>query len=93
MTQPTQPRFLTVPQVAEELTTSQAQILALIRRRELVAIRIGGRGQWRGERSKLEEYIARCYDETDRRLRGGEVDPAADDPGGDSGDDGGESSI
>ena len=54
-------RFLTIPQVAEELATSPAQILALIKRGELGALQIGGRGQWRIERVRLEEYIARCY--------------------------------
>ena len=27
------------------------------------------RGQWRIERAKLEEYIERCYDETERKLQ------------------------
>jgi len=62
------PRFLTIPQVAEELATSEAQIIALLKRRELVGLKLGGRGQWRIERVKLEEFITRCYD-TDR-LRG-----------------------
>jgi excisionase family DNA binding protein len=68
------PRFLTVPQVAEELATSDAQIMALLKRGELVGVQIGGRGHWRVERVRLEEYIARCYEETDRRLREGEPD-------------------
>jgi len=51
-------RFLTIPQVAEELATSEAQINALLKRGDLVAIKLGGRGQWRVERSKLEEFIA-----------------------------------
>jgi hypothetical protein len=46
-------RFLTVPQVAEELATSSAQIMALLKRGHLVGIQIGGRGQWRIERAKL----------------------------------------
>ena len=50
-------RFLTIPQVAEELATSEAQISALVKRGDLVAIKLGGRGQWRIERSKLEEFI------------------------------------
>lgn len=55
------PRFLTLEQVAEELNTSVAQIYALVRRGELPAIRLGGRGQWRVERAKLEEFIAALY--------------------------------
>ena len=57
-------RFLTLEQVAEELNTSVAQIYALVRRGELSAIRLGGRGQWRVEASELEAYIARMYDQT-----------------------------
>jgi excisionase family DNA binding protein len=64
------PRFLTLDQVADELATSRAQAYALIRRGELPAIKIGGRGQWRGERVKLEEYIAQAYDDTRRWLDG-----------------------
>lgn len=59
------PRFLTIDDVALELATSNAQVRALIKRRNLVAIRLGGRGQWRVERSKLEDFIAAAYTETD----------------------------
>ncbi|MBZ5735073.1 helix-turn-helix domain-containing protein [Nocardioides sp. TRM66260-LWL] len=58
------PRFLTLADVAEVLNTSSAQVYALVRRGELPAIKIGGRGQWRVEGERLEEYIARMYDET-----------------------------
>jgi excisionase family DNA binding protein len=57
------PRFLTLTDVAEVLNTSPAQVYALVRRGDLPAIKIGGRGQWRVETSRLEEYIARMYDE------------------------------
>lgn len=56
-----QPRFLTLADVAEVLSTSSAQVYALVRRGDLQAIKIGGRGQWRVERDKLEEYIVRMY--------------------------------
>ncbi|WP_121254934.1 helix-turn-helix domain-containing protein [Nocardioides ferulae] len=58
------PRFLTLTDVAEVLNTSSAQVYALVRRGDLPAIKIGGRGQWRVEASQLEEYIARMYAET-----------------------------
>ena len=58
------PRFLTLADVAEVLNTSSAQVYALVRRGELPAIKIGGRGQWRVEASQLEDYIARMYAET-----------------------------
>lgn len=59
-----EPRFLTLADVAEVLNTSSAQVYALVRSGELAAIRIGGRGQWRVERSALEDYIARMYEAT-----------------------------
>jgi excisionase family DNA binding protein len=55
------PRFLTLADVAEVLNTSQAQVYALVRRGDLPAIKIGGRGQWRVETAQLEEYIQRQY--------------------------------
>ncbi len=64
-----QPRFLTLDQVAEELSTTTAQIYALVRRGELPAIKLGGRGQWRVERARLEEYIVQLYGETERYIR------------------------
>lgn len=64
-----QPRFLTLDQVAEELSTTTAQIYALVRRGELPAIKLGGRGQWRVERARLEEYIARLYGETEQYIK------------------------
>jgi excisionase family DNA binding protein len=51
--------------VAEILNTSSAQVYALVRRRELKALKIGGRGQWRVEASELEAFIQRMYDQTD----------------------------
>ncbi len=58
------PRFLTLADVAEVLNTSSAQVYAMVRRGELEAIKIGGRGQWRVEATKLEDYIARAYQST-----------------------------
>jgi excisionase family DNA binding protein len=55
------PRFLTLADVAEVLNTSVAQVYALVRRGDLPAIKIGGRGQWRVESAQLEEYIQRMY--------------------------------
>lgn len=57
-------RFLTLADVAEVLNISTSQVYALVRNRELEAIKIGGRGQYRVEREKLEEYIARMYEQT-----------------------------
>jgi excisionase family DNA binding protein len=62
------PRFLTLADVAETLNISAAQTYALVRNRDLKAIKIGGRGQYRVEESELEAYIKRCYAETERFL-------------------------
>lgn len=58
------PRFLTLTDVGEILNISSAQTYALVRSGELPAIQIGGRGQWRVEQIKLEEYIAAAYEKT-----------------------------
>jgi excisionase family DNA binding protein len=60
----TEPRFLTLADVAEILNISTSQAYALVRNNELEAIKIGGRGQWRVERDRLEDYIARMYQQT-----------------------------
>lgn len=57
-------RFLTLSDVAEILNISASQTYALVRNGELPAIKIGGRGQWRVERTQLESYIERLYSET-----------------------------
>ena len=57
-------RFLQLSDVAEVLNISASQAYALVRNGELPAIKIGGRGQWRVERSQLEEYIQRAYAQT-----------------------------
>lgn len=58
------PRFLTLADVAEVLNTSSAQVYALVRRGELPAIKIGGRGQWRVESKVLETFIEQMYSQT-----------------------------
>ncbi len=74
------PRFLTLADVADILNVSWRQVYALVRRKELLAIQIGGRGQWRVESAELERFIAQRYDEA----RAGtmpeepEIDPVAD---------------
>jgi excisionase family DNA binding protein len=52
------PRFLTLADVAELLSTSVAQVYAMVRRGDLPAIKIGGRGQWRVSEDDLEVFIA-----------------------------------
>ncbi len=57
-------RFLQLADVAEVLNISASQTYALVRSGELPAIKIGGRGQWRVERTVLEDYIQRAYAQT-----------------------------
>jgi excisionase family DNA binding protein len=63
------PRFLTLADVAEILNTSLAQVTALVRRGDLRALKLGGRGQWRVETTELESFIERMYAETQEHLR------------------------
>ncbi len=57
-------RFLQLSDVAEILNISSSQTYSLVRSGDLAAIKVGGRGQWRVERSALEDYIRRCYEQT-----------------------------
>jgi excisionase family DNA binding protein len=50
--------------VADQLNVSPSQVYHMVRSGELPAIKVGGRGQWRIERRRLEEYIERKYAET-----------------------------
>jgi excisionase family DNA binding protein len=80
-------RFLTLDDVAEILNVSWSQAYALVRRKELIAIQIGGRGQWRVEKDELERFIQQKYAEA--RASAGEPEPEpaaadADAPGADA---------
>ncbi len=63
------PRFLTLADVAEVLNISANQAYALVRRGDLRAIKIGGRGQWRVEGTELERYIEAMYSSTQQHIR------------------------
>ncbi|WP_168198674.1 MULTISPECIES: helix-turn-helix domain-containing protein [Nesterenkonia] len=69
-------RFLTLPDVAEALNISMSQTRSLIRSGDIEGIQIGGRGQWRVEEAKLDEYIDRQY-ELQRQTRAAEHSQAA----------------
>ena len=70
------PRFLTLDDVAEILNVSWSQAYALVRRKELIAIQIGGRGQWRVSEADLETYIAAQYTATSEFIEQHPFDPA-----------------
>lgn len=74
-------RFLTLTDVGEILNITPAQTYALVRRGDLRALKIGGRGQWRVERAELEAYIQRMYDDTARFVAREPVDLEVPDPG------------
>lgn len=62
-------RFLLLSDVAAELNVSDSQVYHMVRSGELPAIKVGGRGQWRVERARLEEYIQQKYAETEAWVR------------------------
>jgi excisionase family DNA binding protein len=60
-------RFFTLAETAEVLAISVSQAYALVRSGELPAIKIGGNGHWRVERTVLQSYIDGKYEENRRR--------------------------
>ncbi len=52
-----QPRFYRMSEVTVLLATSEGQVRAMVRNGDLPAMKIGGRGQWRIERTRLDEWI------------------------------------
>ena len=62
-------RFLTLADVAEILNISASQTYALVRSGDLQGIQIGGRNQWRVERTALEDYIAEAYRKSSETLK------------------------
>ncbi|PRY68951.1 excisionase family DNA binding protein [Glaciihabitans tibetensis] len=59
-------RFLTLADVADVLNISSRSAYALVRSGELPAIKVGGHGHWRIERSVLESFIEAKYEEARR---------------------------
>ncbi|WP_231988176.1 DNA-binding protein [Nakamurella panacisegetis] len=51
-------------EITAELNNSLSQAYALVRCGDLQGIQIGGRNQWRVERSRLECYIEQAYQRT-----------------------------
>ncbi|MGO2751889.1 MAG: helix-turn-helix domain-containing protein [Pseudoclavibacter sp.] len=75
-------RFLTLAEVCEILNVTMDIATGLVQSGELPAIRIGGVGEWRVERTVLEQYIDDQY-EYQRRvaaLRQGEFADLGDFP-------------
>ncbi|MDR6417581.1 helix-turn-helix domain-containing protein [Pseudarthrobacter sulfonivorans] len=66
-------RFLTIEQVAEELSVGQPLVRSLLRTGELRGIQIGGRGIWRVAATDVEDYITQAYKITAERIAAGEI--------------------
>ena len=75
--EPSQPRFLTLAQVAEELNVKHSLVQGLIRTGELRAFQVGGRGMWRIGRQDVEDYITEAYRRTEARIAAGELEDGA----------------
>lgn len=74
--EPTQPRFLTLAQVADELNVKQSLVQGLIRTGELRAFQVGRRGIWRIGRQDVEDYIHLAYRRTAEGIVAGDLDDA-----------------
>jgi len=62
------PRFLTLTDVAEQLQISTAAVRNMVLKGELEAFQIGGRGQWRVDSQKFEEFIEQLHEEQRQRV-------------------------
>lgn len=60
------PKFVPLEHIMSELSISKSQAYALVRSGELRAIQIGGRGQSRVSLEAFEDYIQRCYADSER---------------------------
>jgi excisionase family DNA binding protein len=73
-----EPRFYKVEEVAGILTLRESQVYALLRSGELAGVKFGGRGVWRVERARLEEYIQRMHEQTAQWTRSHPLSPGPD---------------
>ncbi|USR79665.1 helix-turn-helix domain-containing protein [Arcanobacterium pinnipediorum] len=67
-------KFLTIADVAENLSVSAGQVRTLIKNGELSAIQVGGRGQWRISENAVEEYIQAAYEKTREKISSNSFD-------------------
>ena len=68
------PRFLSIADVAEQLSISAQAVRSLIRTGEVPAIQVGARGLWRIEVAALEDYIDKQYAHTSEAVSEGGLD-------------------
>jgi excisionase family DNA binding protein len=53
-------------EVAIYLNVSVPQVYSLVRSGDLPAVKLGGRGVWRVDRKRLDEYIDGLHEETEK---------------------------
>jgi excisionase family DNA binding protein len=70
-----EPRYLKLEDVAAYLSVSVPQVYALVRSGELPAIKIGGRGVWRVDRGKLDQFLENLETETAAWARAHPLNP------------------
>lgn len=68
-----QPRFLTIDQVAEELNVGAPSIRALLKTGELRGIQVGASGVWRIGREDLETFVRAAYEKAAERAARGDL--------------------
>lgn len=61
---PIQPRYWNLEDVARYLSVSKQQVYAMVRSGELPAVKLGGRGVWRVDSHKLNDYLEKLEAET-----------------------------
>lgn len=69
------PRYLKLEDVAAYLSVSVPQVYALVRSGELPAVKIGGRGVWRVDRTKLDAYLENLEQETAKWAKAHPLNP------------------
>ena len=69
------PRYLRLDDVAAYLSVSVPQVYALVRSGQLPAVKIGGRGQWRVDRQKLDAYLEKLEEETAKWTKAHPLNP------------------
>jgi excisionase family DNA binding protein len=70
-----EPRFFTLEQTALYLNVSKPQVYALARSGELPAVKIGGRGIWRVDRHKLDQWLEELEERTKQWAKANPLNP------------------
>jgi excisionase family DNA binding protein len=70
-----EPRFFTLAETATYLNVSKPQVYALARSGELPAVKIGGRGIWRVDRHKLDQWLEQLEKQTQEWAKANPLNP------------------